>query len=78
MLGLREDAGEVKAELARARTRLHNLEGIAASFVDTQRVNRRLEAEQYKRLGMRIQVLTLVVGFAAVLAPIVTVILAGK
>jgi len=75
---LRDDVTELRDEGLRQRTRLHNLEGVAASFLDAQKENRRKEALQYQRLGLRIQVLTLVVGFAAVATPIVVVLLAGK
>jgi uncharacterized membrane protein len=75
---LRSDLVDLKGESVRTRTRLHNLEGIASAFMDAQRVNRRKEEQQYLRLGMRIQVLTVVVGLAAVLSPIVAVFLTGK
>jgi hypothetical protein len=75
---LRRDMTELKEETQRTRVRLHNVEGIAGAFVDAQRENRRKEAEQYQRLGFRIQVLTVVVGLAAVLAPIASVLLIGK
>lgn len=76
--GVREDIAELVAEAQRGRVRLHNLEGIAGSFVDIQKENRRKEADQYRRLELRIQVLTLIVGMAAVLAPIAAIILSGK
>jgi len=40
--------------------------------MDTQQVNRQREAQQYRRLGVQIQVLTVVVALAAIVAPIVT------
>ena len=76
--GVRRDIGELVAESTRARKRLHDLEGVAQAFMDAQAVNRRQEERQYQRLGIRIQVLTIVVGMAAVVAPIVTVLLTGK
>jgi hypothetical protein len=75
---IRGDVADLKQESALSRQRLHKLEGIAGAFVETQTENRRKEAEQYQRLGLRIQVLTVVVGLAAVLAPIVTVLLVGR
>jgi hypothetical protein len=75
---IRSDVGELRAELGHARTRLHNLEGIAGTFVSMQKSARREEDSQYRRLGRRIQLLTLVVGAAAIVAPIVLVLLTGK
>lgn len=50
MSALREDIGEMKAEELRTRTRLHNLEGFAQAYLDTQKANRRAEDRQYRRL----------------------------
>jgi hypothetical protein len=75
---IRGDVGEVRSELFRTRERLHKLENIANSFVLAQKENRRKEAAQYQRLGLKIQVLTVVVTIAAILAPIATVLVAGK
>jgi uncharacterized membrane protein len=75
---VRSDLKDVKEEAIRTRTRLHNLEGIASAFLDTQRENRRNEDAQYRRLGVRIQLLTLVVGLAAILSPLVALFLTGK
>lgn len=70
--------GELVAEQQRHRTRLHNLEGICATFVDQQRENRRGEALQYRRLEVRMQVLTVAVAIGAILAPIIVAIVTGK
>ena len=70
--GVREDLAALLAEVQRNRKRLHDLEGIAQAFMDTQQVNRQREAQQYRRLGVQIQVLTVVVALAAIVAPIVT------
>jgi len=69
---------ELVAEQLRHRTRLHNLEGICASFIDQQRENRRGEARQYRRLEVRMQVLTIAVAIGAIFAPIVVAVLTGK
>ena len=72
--GIRSDLGEINAELARTRKRLHDVEGVTQAFMDMQNVNRQKEARQYRRLGVQIQVLTIVVALAAIVAPIVTAI----
>ena len=76
--GVREDVAAIVDEQRRTRTRLHNLEGIAQTYVDAQKVNRRREEAQYRRLELRLQVLTVVIGVAAVVAPILTVVALGK
>ena len=68
----------MKDEVERSRVRLHKLEGISNSFLSWQQEARQGEKEQYRRLGFRIQVLTVVVGIAAVIAPIVSVLLVGR
>ncbi len=78
LLSIRDDVREVKDEVERSRARLHKLEGISNSFLSWQQEARRGEKEQYRRLGLRIQVLTVVVGIAAVIAPIVSVLLVGR
>lgn len=72
------DMGVVTTELGSHRRRLHDLEGIAGTFVNLQKEARRKEAEQYQRLGVRIQILSVVVALAAIVAPIITVIALGK
>lgn len=69
---------ELKEETLRARARLHNLEGVAGAFLDMQKDNRRKEDTQYRRLGVRIQVVGLALTLAAILSPIIAVLLVGK
>jgi uncharacterized coiled-coil DUF342 family protein len=76
--GVREDITELVQEANKARTRLHQLEGLTASFVDIQKENRRRESEQYQRLGVRIQIAGLLLTAAAILSPILVILLAGK
>ena len=76
--GVREDVAELSAEQGRTRTRLHNLEGFAAAYLDMQNENRRQEARQYRRMEVRLQVLTVVLGLAAVIFPVVSLYLSGK
>ena len=66
---LREDVGELKSESQRARGRLHDLEGLASTLVDQERVRIRVTKEQQARMRTRIEVLTFVVACAALLEP---------
>ena len=66
---VRDDVVEIKQETTRTRQRLHSLEGISSSFLSWQKEAREGEKRQYQRLGIRIQVLTVVVGIAAVISP---------
>lgn len=72
------DMADLNAEVERHRARLHNLEGIAGTFVNLQKEARRKEEAQYRRLGARIQLLSIVVALAAVVAPIVTALAIGR
>jgi hypothetical protein len=75
---LRSDVTELRDESLRARARLHNLEGIAGAFLDMQKTNRRAEERQYRKLGVKIQVAGLLLTLAAIVSPILAVLLAGK
>lgn len=76
--GVREDVAELTAEMGRTRTRLHNLEGFAAAYLDMQRENRRQEDRQYRRMEVRLQVMTVVLGLAAVVFPLISLYLSRK
>ncbi len=76
--GVRENVSALTVEQARTRDRLHKIEGVTALYVETQKENRRREEAQYQRLGLRIQVLTLVVGLAAIAVPVIVILLSGK
>jgi hypothetical protein len=76
--GVRRDVTELADETKRNRVRLHNLEGFAAAYLDQQRVNRRSEERQYRRLELRLQVLTVAIAVAAVVVPLVVAYLHGK
>jgi hypothetical protein len=76
--GLRDDVTELVEEEKRARTRLHNLEGFAAAYLDVQRENRRSEAQQYRRLELRLQVLTVAIALVAIAVPILVAIVTGR
>ena len=64
-----DDVAEIKEETLRTRKRLHSLEGISSAYLAWQKDARESEQRQYARLGLRIQVLTIVVGLAAVVSP---------
>lgn len=76
--GMRREVAELAAEQQRSRTRLHNLEGFAAAYLDAQKMNRRAEERQYRRLELRLQVLTAVVALGAVFVPIVVAVVTGR
>lgn len=71
LLELRADVGDLKQEQLNTRNRLHKLEGISALFMETQRENRRKEAEQYKRLTSHLQVIALVITVLLFLEPFI-------
>jgi hypothetical protein len=76
--GVRGDVRELGEEQHRMRERLHKLEGLTQMLVDAQQANRQAEANQYRRLELRLQLLTVAVTLAAVAVPIVVAILSGK
>lgn len=78
ILGIRDDVTDLVTEMNRTRGRLHDLEGIAATFVEVQKVNRRREEEQYQKLGLRMQLGMLLLTLAAVLSPIIVLWVHGK
>ena len=70
--GLREDAGEIKTELGRTRDRLHTLEKTTASLVLEGRAKREADRSSQKRLEVRLQILTFVVGVVGIIVPLLT------
>jgi uncharacterized protein YlxW (UPF0749 family) len=72
---VRDDVADVKDEVKAARERLHKLEGTSSAFLNWQKDAREKERQQYQRLGRRIQVLSIIVALAAVVAPIASVLL---
>jgi len=67
---LRSDVGELRAEENRTRGRLHDLEGLASTLVEQERVRIRIKREQQAQLRSRLQILTVVIALAAFLEPI--------
>lgn len=70
IIDLRGDIADRKHEEERTRERLHKVEGAMQRLVDIQTDARKQEATQYRRLELRMQALTLVVAFAAMLEPV--------
>lgn len=69
---LRVDVQELSTEQHRSRDRLHNLEGFAQAYLDTQKVNRAREDAQYRKLGRRIQLGGLLMAVAMFTLTVVT------
>lgn len=76
--GVRQDVAELREAQREDHHRLRSVESAVKQMIDAQQVNRRGEERQYRRLEVRVQVLTLAVGFAAIVSPIVVAILTGK
>ena len=66
---LRGDVGELRDESLRTRGRLHDLEGLANTLVDQEKVRIRVTKEQQERMRARIGRLTFAVACAALLEP---------
>lgn len=66
---LRSDVGELKSETNRTRGRLHDLEGLAQTLVNQETVRIRVTREQQAAMRLRLQLLTAVVGLAALAEP---------
>ena len=78
LLDVRDDVRDIRGEIKLNRERIHRIEGVANTFLSWQQEAREGERKQYAKLGLRIQILTVMVGLAAVVAPIVAVLLIGK
>ncbi|MGH7189522.1 MAG: hypothetical protein ACRD2H_13895 [Terriglobales bacterium] len=72
---IREDIELQRAAWLRRSREFHDLELAVNAMMTTQNDARAAEAAQYRRLEFRIQLLTLVVGAAAIIAPIVEFIM---
>ena len=70
IVALSDDIDDRKHEEERTRDRLHKVEGLLGMLVDQQKQARRAEADQYRRLELRMQVLTLAIAAAAALEPL--------
>ena len=69
LVDLRGVIDDRKGEEERTRKRLHDIEGVLGLLVDQQKRNREHEATQYRRVEIRMQVLTVVIAFAALAEP---------
>lgn len=69
---LRGDVGELKDESKRARSRLHDLEGLASTLVEQERTRIRVTKEQQEALRTRLQILTVVIALSVFLEPLLT------
>ena len=66
---IRGDITDRKEIEERTRKRLHDIEGILGLLVDQQKQARLQESAQYRRLEIRMQLLTLVIALAAFAEP---------
>lgn len=67
---LRGDIAERKHEEERTRKRLHDIEGLLSMMVETTKEQRRGVDVRQRSLEVRMQVLTVVVGLAALIEPL--------
>jgi hypothetical protein len=72
---LEVEVGELKDRLDGSLQLLRTLNTTVGDLSRQQRYQREAEAEQYRKLGIRIQILTLVVAAAAVCVPIAVTLL---
>jgi hypothetical protein len=72
--GVREDVAEMHGEIERGRTRLHSLEGFAQAYLEAQKINRRREEAQYRKLGRWVGVGTVLLTFGMLVLSAVTLI----
>ena len=68
--GIKFDLELQRSAWTRRSQEFHDLELAMNTMSTTQKNARTAEADQYRRLELRIQVLTLVIGFGAVLTPV--------
>lgn len=76
--GLRRDMAELVSEVERARTRLHDLEGVASMLVSQERQRNRDTRRYQRRMEWRLQVLMAVIAAAAVVEPFLYHVASGK
>ena len=66
---IRADVRELKDEESRTRRRLHDAEGLLGALVDQEKSRRRAQAENQRKVRLRLEILTAVVAFAALFEP---------
>jgi len=69
MAGLRADVTELRDETLRARTRLHNLEGLAGMLVEQEKRRNKDTRLHEAKVNRNLRVLAIVVSCAAVAEP---------
>lgn len=67
---IREDIADVRTAARDDHHRLRDVEAAVALMLEAHKEARRAEDKQYRRLELRIQVLTAIVGLAAVVSPL--------
>ena len=75
--GLREDMQDFSNESGRTRTRLHNLEGAVQAFADVQKRAKQDTENRQRRIEVRMEVLSVLVGVAAIAIPLITTFIPG-
>lgn len=68
---LREDVRELREALRSDHHRLRDVEAASALMLEASKESRRAEENRSRRLELRVQWLTIVVGVAAVVSPLV-------
>lgn len=76
--GVREDLKELTAEQRRARDRLHKIEGLQAMLVNVNKQRQGETEKRQHRLEWRMQILTVVIAIAAIVVPVMLVLLTRK
>ena len=66
---LRGDVGELRDEQLRTRTRLHDLEGLADTLVNQEKVRIEVTKRQQAAVRSRLQTLTVAIALAALVEP---------
>ena len=75
MAGFVADLAAMRDEEIRTRGRLHDLEGITSTLVSVHRQRLKEEKRRERKYTRRLNVLTVLTGFAAVISPIVVALI---
>lgn len=76
--GVRQDVSQLAEEARRTRTRLHQLEGVTGTLVDSYKQRRRDEQRRERALSRRLNVLSVVIAAAALSEPFLYHLATGK
>lgn len=66
---LGKDVRALTDQSERSRRRLHDVEGTLGLLVDQEKVRRQMTADNQRRMRTRLEILTVVVGCAALVEP---------